>query len=238
MFFPHLMSIKDNDLVLEIGPGAYPYWRSDCLVDKFDNESGVDLSQFGGAPQKTLGKPLFKMENNLIPFKDKSFDYIICSHVLEHIPHDQLNFFLSEVTRVAEKSYIEFPRPIFDFIYDFDTHLNLLDIVDGRIICLPKTKTSIDKVKRFTKYALELRKLCNFSVELLNSSAIAVGHEFERGISLRIFDTEEEFFNVLPASIKPISRPTIIWMANAYIRKIKKRFSRNFTKSYFEGLLK
>ena len=187
MFFPHLMTIKDDDFVLEIGPGAYPYWRSDCLVDKFDNASDVDLSQFGGAPQKTLGKPLFKMENNVIPFKNKSFDYVICSPVLEHIHHDHLGF-LSEITRVLRKYYIEFPRPIYDFIYDFDAHLNLLDIADSKIICLPKARTSIDKVKRFTKYALDLRKSSNFLVELLNSSTIAVGQVFEGSISLRMYD--------------------------------------------------
>ena len=36
MFFPQLMNIRKNDLVLEIGPGAYPFWRSDCLADIID----------------------------------------------------------------------------------------------------------------------------------------------------------------------------------------------------------
>jgi len=62
MFFPQLMNIRRNDLVLEIGPGAYPFWRSDCLADKYDNESDVDLSQLGGDLQKTKGKPLFRIE--------------------------------------------------------------------------------------------------------------------------------------------------------------------------------
>jgi len=238
MFFPFLMSIKDKDVVLEIGPGAYPHWRSDCLVDKFGPDSNVDISQFGGAPQKTLGKPLFKMIDNIIPFKDKSFDYTICSHVLEHVNHDQLDLFLSEITRVTEKAYIELPRPIYDFIYDFDTHLNLMDIVDGVVICLPKTKTSLNKVKRFTKYALELRKLNNFSIELLNSSVIAIGQEFEGTIPLRIYDDEEEFFSALPTAPKLTKRPTVLWRCNDRIRRIKYHFSHNIGKTYFEGYLK
>lgn len=58
MFYPNLMHIGTNELVLEIGPGAFPHWRSDCLVDKFDESDSVDLGQFGGLPQNTQGKPL------------------------------------------------------------------------------------------------------------------------------------------------------------------------------------
>ncbi|MFZ4619911.1 MAG: hypothetical protein ACOYNS_05080, partial [Bacteroidota bacterium] len=68
MFFPHLMNIKDSDIVLEIGPGAYPFWRSDCLADVFDENSDVDLTQFGGKKLNTKGKPLFKIVNNILEF--------------------------------------------------------------------------------------------------------------------------------------------------------------------------
>jgi SAM-dependent methyltransferase len=232
------MSIGDDDLVLEIGPGAYPYWRSDCLVDKFDNRSVVDISQFGGAPQRTLGKPFFKMENNTIPFKDNAFDYVICSHVLEHVSHSELDVLLSEIARVSKKAYLEFPRTIYEFIYDFDVHLNLLDIVDGNVICLPKTKTALQKVKRYTMYALRLRETNNFSIERINPSIVAVGREFEGPIPFKIYDSEEEFFEVLSHNIIPVEEASRVQICSQHIARIKRKLSNKPDETFFERLLK
>jgi hypothetical protein len=85
MFFPQLMHIRLNDLVLEIGPGTCPYWRSDVLADKYEDDENVDRSQFGGGPQITDGKPLVLLDGPYLPFTNFQFDYLICSQVLEHI---------------------------------------------------------------------------------------------------------------------------------------------------------
>jgi hypothetical protein len=67
MFFPHLMKIGFTDLVLEIGPGAYPFWRSDCLADVYDESSKVDLTQFGGRELNTQrGNLCSELENNIL----------------------------------------------------------------------------------------------------------------------------------------------------------------------------
>ncbi|RKE97991.1 class I SAM-dependent methyltransferase [Ichthyenterobacterium magnum] len=42
-----------------------------------------------------------KVDITKIPFKDETFDFIICSHVLEHIPDDKLA--MSELFRVMKK---------------------------------------------------------------------------------------------------------------------------------------
>lgn len=238
MFFSHLMTIRNDDLVLEIGPGAYPHWRSDCLVDKFDNESCPDVSQFGGLPQKTLGKPLFRMEDTIIPFRDKSFDYVICSHVLEHVNHYELPGFLAEIMRVGKRAYIEFPRTLYDFIYDFDAHLNLMDIVDGEIICLPKTLTHMGEVRRFSRYALEMRKRSGFSAELLGPSTFAVGREFNESIPLRVYEGEEAFFARLPMDMSEYRRPGLSWKVANRIKMALRVFAKKNGREFFEGLLK
>ncbi len=237
MFFPNLMNIKKDDLVLEIGPGAYPYWRSDCLLDKFGNEPGTDVSQFGGLPQETLGKPLFFMEGSTIPFKDKSFDYVICSHVLEHVNHIELPHLLDEIVRVSGKAYIEFPCTLYDYIYDFEVHLNLMDIVDGEVICLPKLSTRLEEVKSFSRYALEMRKNSGFAVELIGPSTIAVGREFYGCIPLRICEDEESFFARLPIEKSKIERPSLRWKVDNRIKMALYMLSRKRGRKFFEELL-
>jgi Methyltransferase domain len=218
MFYPHLLNISKSDLVLEVGPGAYPYWRSDCLVDKFENSPATDISQFGGAPQQTMGKPLFLINDAQIPFGDRSFDYLICAQVLEHVPSQELALLVSEMMRVAKRVYIEIPRPVFDLVYDFDVHLNLMDIVAGTIVCLPKEKTNLNKVKLITQYALELRESQGFAVERNSFNAVAVRVEFSGHIPLIICNSEVEFFERISKNIVNIPPPTLHW-------KIKERLA-------------
>jgi len=50
--------------------------------------------------------------NQKLPFKDKEFDYVILSHVLEHVPN--LIEFVKEVERVSKAGYIELPTKLAD----------------------------------------------------------------------------------------------------------------------------
>ena len=50
--------------------------------------------------------------NKKLPFQDKEFDYVILSHVLEHVPN--INEFAQEVQRIAKAGYIELPTKLAD----------------------------------------------------------------------------------------------------------------------------
>ena len=52
--------------------------------------------------------------NQKLPFKNKEFDYVILSHVLEHVPN--LIDFKKEVERIAKAGYIELPTKLNDNI--------------------------------------------------------------------------------------------------------------------------
>lgn len=209
------MNIKSSDEVLEIGPGAYPYWRSDCLADIFDESSEVDLAQFGGAKLNTKGKPLFKIINGKLPFKDNSFDYIICSHVFEHVLVNELPVLADEIMRVSKRAYIEFPRPLYDYIYNFNVHLNLLDIVNGEIVCVSKERTCLNKFKKLQDYSLLIRRKEMFSIEADYPSIMAVGYEFKDHIPLKIVDNEGEFWDLISNNNYYIKPPNYFW----YLRK-------------------
>ncbi len=50
--------------------------------------------------------------NQKLPFKDKEFDYVILSHVLEHVKN--ILEFTKEVERIAKAGYIELPTKLAD----------------------------------------------------------------------------------------------------------------------------
>jgi len=240
MFFPHILTFKPKDLVLEIGPGAYPHWRADCLADIFEPGEDVDLGQFGGLQMKTLGKPLFKITNGKLPFKDQSFDYIICSHVFEHVPVQDLPLMISEIERVGKKYYIEFPTAIYDYIYDFSVHTNFMDIVNGEIICLSKSVTEINKMKSFTSFLYNLRTSQNAGFERNYPQLFACGSEFTGKIPYKIIDSPELFFNAIAKKYTekiPNGKPPRLFEAFNKLKKIVRPFFGEKQPEYFYPLL-
>ena len=57
-------------------------------------------------------KKFIKLNDKNLPFKDKEFDFVIASHVLEHV--DDVDFFINELERVSNKGYIELPTILED----------------------------------------------------------------------------------------------------------------------------
>jgi SAM-dependent methyltransferase len=126
------MNIKHSDLVLEIGSGDNPKPRSDVLCDMLPE----DDTQRGGVI--TLDRPFIAADGHHLPFKDKSFDYIICSHVLEHTEYPAL--FISELMRVGKGGYIETPTEIGEKLYGWPYHKWFINIVPpGKLIFKSKT---------------------------------------------------------------------------------------------------
>ena len=96
---------KNNNLkILDLGCSLSSYWPEAnhyADIDDFSKEF-KDLNL-----KFTQIKP-----NQKLPFKDKEFDYVILSHVLEHVPN--LLEFVSELERIAKAGYIELPTKLND----------------------------------------------------------------------------------------------------------------------------
>ena len=76
-------------------------------------------------------KKFVQLKEKKFPFKDKEFDFVIASHVLEHV--EDPKFFLNEIQRVSSKGgYIEVPTKLEDnFVFENkNDHLWHLDFDD------------------------------------------------------------------------------------------------------------
>jgi ubiquinone/menaquinone biosynthesis C-methylase UbiE len=95
-----ILSKKRDWKILDIGCGygANEFANTICDVQ--------DLSKF------YKDKNFIKLENKQLPFKDNEFDFVIASHVLEHV--EDFKFFINELERVSKKGYIELPTKLED----------------------------------------------------------------------------------------------------------------------------
>ncbi|WP_317897488.1 class I SAM-dependent methyltransferase [Aurantibacillus circumpalustris] len=154
MFFPDkIKSIAPRDLVLEIGPGSDPFHRSDVLLELDYKNEADRIKQFGHSdPLKSEKKVVF-YDGTKFPFEDKSFDYVICSHVLEHVV--DVEFFLSEIFRVAKRGYFEYPLVTYDYLYNFDVHLNFLKFNGTELFLMKKNETTLDSLRPLQAFFLK-----------------------------------------------------------------------------------
>jgi SAM-dependent methyltransferase len=98
--------IKPGDAVLDIGSGNNPFPFATILADKTLHDDGYGRA---GAPMKFIqGLPVVECSIEQMPFADKEFDFVYCSHVLEHTLDPARA--CSELMRVAKRGYIETPH--------------------------------------------------------------------------------------------------------------------------------
>ncbi|MDA9599670.1 class I SAM-dependent methyltransferase [Candidatus Pelagibacter sp.] len=57
-------------------------------------------------------KKFVVINNKRLPFKDKEFDFVYASHVIEHV--EDVSTFISELQRISNQGYIELPSMLED----------------------------------------------------------------------------------------------------------------------------
>ena len=94
--------IKQNQNwnILDIGCGYTAHENASVICDI------QNLSDF------YKSKKFVQLESKKLPFKDKEFDFVISSHVIEHV--EDVSFFIKELERVSSKGYIELPTSLED----------------------------------------------------------------------------------------------------------------------------
>lgn len=122
--------VSSDALVLDVGSGGNPYPRANVLLDAYeDTVERYNLPLIKDRPM------VFGLAERM-PFRDKAFDFVVASHVLEHTSDPEA--FISELMRVGKAGYIETPDGFFERINPFRFHrLEVFD-KDNRLIIVKK----------------------------------------------------------------------------------------------------
>ncbi len=128
------LNIAKDDLVLEIGSGDNPASRSDILSDKC-----LEYTPDREGRQIFIDRrPFVACDGQQLPFRDKSFDYIIASQMLEYV--EEPDKFLKELMRVGRRGYIEVANEIREVLFDWDAR-NYVVSIDAQNKLVIRRKT-------------------------------------------------------------------------------------------------
>jgi len=158
-------TIKNNPQwnILDIGCGYTAHENANVLCDI------KDLSNY------YKDKKFVILNDNILPFKDNEFDFVIASHVLEHV--DEVDTFINELERVSRKGYIELPTILEDNLVFENKNDHLwqmeFDDVNNKLIILNRTQyiepilsvASIKLLSKYFKQSLNIELLWENSIE-------------------------------------------------------------------------
>lgn len=179
------MRIKRDDLVVEIGSGHNPRFRSDLLVDKFI----VDNYHRAGKAIK-IDRPLVAADAYFLPFRDKSIDYLLASHILEHL--EDPGRFLEEIMRVAKQGYLETPSTFCEDLFGFRFHKYRVSFEKGKVL--------LSRISKKSKYSLLFEQLLKYDPYftkwfLLQKNLFHSTFEWEDNFEYQILPEDHDFID-------------------------------------------
>ncbi len=123
------LSINPEWKVLDVGSGHRPNRRANVLID---NELDETEHRSGKKASVPSDKKMVVGDALHMPFEDKEFDFIIASHIAEHI--DDPEQFCKELARVGKRGYIETPGVVDEFFLNEPFHKWMVSRKDNCLI--------------------------------------------------------------------------------------------------------
>ena len=99
-FIDETLSSNSSWNILDIGCGYNANKFANVICDVQDLSNHYQNKKFTKLIEKKL------------PFKDKEFDFVVASHVMEHV--EDVEFFIKELERISKQGYIELPTMLED----------------------------------------------------------------------------------------------------------------------------
>ena len=128
-------------------------------------------------------KLFVKITDKKLPFKDKEFDFVIASHVVEHV--EDVSYFLNELARVGKKGYIEVPTRLEDNLVFENKKAHLWHLVFDDV----KNQIDISKKQQFFEPVLTvgtIKKLNDYFKE-----SLVIELNWENTIEYSIVDSDK-----------------------------------------------
>ena len=134
-------------------------------------------------------KKFIKIIDKKLPFKDNEFDFVIASHVIEHVENFQ--FFIQEIERVSKQGYIELPSRLGDNLvfenvkehiwwFKYDDELKMLIASKKNQILEPFiTVSTVKKLENIFREDLVLELLWEDKINFKVDSALEMKSEFK-----------------------------------------------------------
>ena len=116
--------VKTGERVLDIGNGGDPFPYATILMDRFLDPSSTNTRT---EALVTQNKPFVLADIHDLPFRNKSFDYIYCSHVLELV--DNPLRACQEIMRIGKRGFIETPTAGKDMLFAWAKDLQKWHVV-------------------------------------------------------------------------------------------------------------
>jgi hypothetical protein len=146
--------IGPDKLVVDVGAGYDPWPHATEFVeyDEWPNLAG-----------KTVRR--VDVENEPLPYADKSIDFIYCRHTIEDLDHPAL--LLREMNRVAKAGYLETPSPMVELcrgvageLRGYFHHRWFVWANHGTLMLLPKF-SAVERLEFSSDYDIRLVALLN-----------------------------------------------------------------------------
>lgn len=192
------LDIPKNGLVLDVGSGDDPYPQADVLCEK----SLKDNIERNGAAAVIIDRPFVVGDGEKLPFLDKVFDYVICSHLIEHLEHPQKC--LDELMRVGKAGYIECPSQFGEMMTSYPFHKFFVLKKNDKLILKRKQKPKFNDFLQETFWARCVPDKNFIRFFYKNIDLFAITYEWKRKIDYIIEDSPEyktSFVKVSPDTL-------------------------------------
>lgn len=154
--------LHDWDIVLDIWCASWAF--ADMRKHKHIQYYGIDYNQYfvDYCNDNWLSAKRCDISKEKIPYHDNTFDFIYCSHVIEHLSSNDQIFFMAEIHRILKKwskAIFFAPTPYHRYFRDDPTHYR--PCTHGQLMALAKDanlKPIVSKYSLLRGFSQNLQK--------------------------------------------------------------------------------